>query len=104
MDLTVGSSADVAIEWTDDYGQAVDTPDDAQGSFTSSDPNLVAVQDNGDGSARLTAASTSGTAMLTATFTSGGVQFTGELPVSVVDNLATRINIVVVENDNELPQ
>lgn len=96
MDLLLGHNATLKLQWTDDDGNPVDTPEDATGTYTTSDPAVLSINDNGDGTATITGAKV-GTAVVTADFTSGGTQFVGELHVEVFSTVASRINIVADE-------
>lgn len=93
MDLLLNHTANLSLQWTDDDGNVVDTPEDVTGSYATNDPTVLTLVDHGDGTATITGLKV-GPATVTGTFTSGGQQFLGELHVDVFSTVASRINII----------
>jgi hypothetical protein len=98
MDLKDDNKVALAIGWTDDAGNAADAP---SGGFTASydvdNPSLLALTDNGDGTAEVAATGALGTATVHLdvnwTDDTGAHNATGDLSITVVSDMASRVNI-----------
>jgi hypothetical protein len=94
MDLKADNRVPLSVEWTDEVGNPVDTPDDATATYAVDDPNVINLTDNGDGTATAAATGLLGTANVHGEFTAAGTTVTGDLQIVVVAGLAERANIV----------
>lgn len=94
MDLMADKKVTLSPEWTDEVGNPVAAPSDASVTYTVDDSSVIALTDNGDGTAVAAATGTLGTANVHADGSGGGVTATGDLQIVVVAGLAERMNIV----------
>lgn len=94
MDLQADKKVPLSVTFTDEVGNPVAAPADAVVTYTVDDPAIIALTDNGDGTAVAAATGTLGVANVhvEASF-SGGVA-TGDLQIVVVAGLAERIDVV----------
>ncbi|HET9144053.1 hypothetical protein [Actinophytocola sp.] len=94
MDLMADQGFDLlAPTFTDEMGNATDAPADYASEFSVSDTSILAVTDNGDGTAFVAATGTLGQAVLTATYTFDGRTVSGDELVTVVAGLAERVTL-----------
>lgn len=103
MDLQADKQVPLSVEWTDEVGNPTTTPADATVAYTVDDPNILALTDNGDGTAVAAAVGTLGTATVHVQATAGGDTVTGDLQIVVVAGLAERINVVAGEPEEITP-
>jgi hypothetical protein len=94
MDLMADKQVTLSVEWTDELGNPVATPEGATAVFTVDDPTIINLTDNGDGTANAAATGTLGTANVHGDFTADGTTVTGDLQIVVVAGLAERANII----------
>lgn len=94
MDLMADKKVTLSVEWTDEVGNPVATPDGATAAYTVDDPTVINLTDNGDGTAVAAATGTLGTANVHGEFSANGQTVTGDLQIVVVTGLAERANIV----------
>lgn len=94
MDLQADKKVALSVQWTDEVGNAVPTPDGATAVFTVDDPTIINLTDNGDGTAEAAATGTLGTANVHLEATANGATLTGDLQLVVVVGLAERVSIV----------
>ncbi len=96
MDLQADKKVGLSVQFTDEVGNAVPAPTDAVIVYTVDDPSIIALTDNGDGTASAAATGTLGTANVhvDASSVSTGLTLTGDLQLVVVAGLAERIAIV----------
>jgi hypothetical protein len=94
MDLAADQKVTATVEYTDEVGNPTGTPADASATWAVSDPSIISMTDNGDGTAEFAATGTLGQAEVTLTATAGGKTFTGTDILVVVAGLAERANVV----------
>lgn len=94
MDLLADKKTTLSVQWTDEVGNPVPTPQDATAVYTVDDPTIVNLTDNGDGTAVAAATGVLGVANVHGEFTGAGFTLTGDLQIVVVPGLAERANIV----------
>jgi hypothetical protein len=94
MDLMADKQVALSVEFTDEVGNPVSTPDGAVATFTVDDPTIINLTDNGDGTAAAAAVGPLGTATVHVVSTLDGEELTGDLAIVVVSGLAERISIV----------
>lgn len=101
MDLQADKKVPLSVGWTDEVGNPVPTPAGATAVYTVDDPSIIALTDNGDGTAEAAATGVLGTATVhleaTADLGNGPETFTGDLALVVVAGLAERVAIVAGE-------
>lgn len=103
MDLGADQQVPLSVEWTDEIGNPVDSPEGATYVYTVDDNTIIALTDNGDGTAMAAATGTLGTANVNLAATFNGQTLTGDLQIVVVAGLAERINIVAGEPEEVTP-
>lgn len=103
MDLGADQQVPLTVEWTDEVGNPVETPEGVGYAWLVDDPTIINLTDNGNGSATAAATGTLGTANVTLTATVNGAELTGTLNIVVVAGLAERINIVAGEPTEVTP-
>lgn len=103
MDLGADQQVPLSVEWTDELGNPVATPDGATYAYVVDDNTIIALTDNGDGTAVAAATGALGAANVNLTATLNGVVLTGTLNIVVVAGLAERINIVAGEPTEVTP-
>lgn len=94
MDLQADKKVTISVQWTDEMGNPVPTPADATAVYTVTDPTVIALTDNLDGTAVAAATGALGAANVRGEFTSGGHTVTADLQIVVVPGLAERVNLV----------
>ncbi len=94
MDLQADKQVPLSIQFTDEIGNPVDTPAGATVVYTVDDPTIIALTDNGDGTAVAAAVGVLGTATVHAEVTFDGTVLAGDLQIVVVAGLAERVAIV----------
>lgn len=94
MDLMADKKVSLSAQWTDEVGNPVATPDGATAVYTVDNPPVIALTDNGDGTAVAAATGVLDVANVHGEFTANGVTVTGDLQIVVVAGLAERANIV----------
>lgn len=99
MDLQADKQVPLSVEYTDELGNAVPTPEGRTPVFTVDDPTLINLTDNGDGTANAAAVGPLGTANVH--FDDG--QTTGDLQIVVVAGDAERVTIVAGEPTEVTP-
>jgi len=96
MDLMADQGFDLlAPTFQDEMGNATDAPADYTSEFNVSDTSVLAITDNGDGTAFVAATGTLGQAVLTATYTFDGRTVSGDELVTVVAGAAERVTLNV---------
>jgi hypothetical protein len=105
VDLQADKKVALSLQYTDEVGNAVPAPVDAVAVYTVDDPSIIALTDNGDGTASAAATGTLGTANVhvEASSVSTGLSLTGDLQLVVVAGLAERIAIVAGEPEEVTP-
>ncbi len=94
MDLMADQGVDLlAPTFQDEMGNPTDAPADYSSEFSVSDTTVLAVTDNGDGTAFVAATGTLGQAVLTATYTFNGRSVSGDELVTVVAGGAERVTL-----------
>lgn len=103
MDLKADQLVGFAVEPTDEMGN----PTEFTGTivFAVSDPAILALTDNGDGTGEVTAVGVLGSALLTVTATraSDGKVFTGSAAVNVIAGDAETFEIAFDEPEEATP-
>jgi hypothetical protein len=96
MDLQADKKVALSVQWTDEVGNPTDPPADGTGgvSYTVDKGDIIALTDNGDGTAVAAAVGNLGTAIVSVSAQAGGRTLTGDLALTVVAGLAERVNIV----------
>jgi hypothetical protein len=98
MDLMSDKKVTLSGQWTDEMGNPVDTPAEASVVFTNDNADVIALTDNGDGSATAAALGALGTANIHAVAASpSSGELTADLQIVVVAGLAERFNITASE-------
>ena len=107
MDLMADKKVPLSIGYTDEVGNPVPAPDTATTVYTVDDPTVVALTDNGDGTAVVAATGTLGTANVHSQSTwsdlDGEHSVSGDLQIVVVAGLAERATIVAGEPTEVTP-
>lgn len=103
MDLQADKKVDVSAEWTDEVGNATQQPADASITFSVSDPNVLNLTDNGDGTATLAATGNLGTCNVHIDASGDGQTLSGDAQVVVVAGLAERVNLTFGEPSEVTP-
>lgn len=103
MDLQADKKVALAVQFTDEVGNPVAAPEGAVTVWTVDDPTIIALTDNGDGTAEAAATGTLGTANVHADVTFDGIGVTGDLQLVVVPGLAERVAIVAGEPEEVTP-
>jgi hypothetical protein len=93
MDLAADMKVSATVEYTDEVGNPTGTPADATATWSVSDPSVISMTDNGDGSAEFAAVGPLGSCEVTVSATAGGQTFTGTDTINVVAGLAERVNV-----------
>jgi hypothetical protein len=95
MDLQADKKVALSVGWTDEVGNPADAPADGGSvSYTCDNTSVVALTDNGDGTAVAAATGTLGDAKVSVSAQAGGRTLTGDLDIHVVAGLAERVNVV----------
>ncbi len=93
MDLMADQKVTAAVGWTDEVGNPVPAPADATATFSVSDPSIISLTDNGDGTCVLAATGTLGACTVHFEATGNGRAITGDDLVTVVPGLAERATL-----------
>lgn len=94
MDLLADQGFDVlAPTFADEMGNPTDAPAEFDTEVTVSDPTILAVTQNDDGTAFVAATGTLGQSTVTASYTFDGRTVTGDELVTVVAGLAERVTL-----------
>jgi hypothetical protein len=93
MDLMADQKVALSAAFTDEVGNPTDTPTDATVTYTVDDTAVIALTDNGDGTAIATAVGPLGTATVHGVASFGGQTISGDLQIVVVAGLAERFTI-----------
>lgn len=104
MDLQADKQVSLSVQWTDEVGNPTEAPADG-GSVTYAVDNadVIALTDNGDGTAVAAATGTIGDARVSVTAVAGGRTLTGDLDIHVVSGLAERVNVVAGDPEEVTP-
>lgn len=94
MDLQADKKVPLSVAFTDEVGNPTAAPAGAVVTYTVDDPTIIALTDNGDGTAVAAAVGTLGTANVHVEASFDGVTVTGDLQVVVVAGLAERVTVV----------
>lgn len=98
MDLLADQGFDLlAPTFTDEMGNATDAPAEYDTEVTVSDPTVLAVTQNEDGTAFVAATGTLGQSTVTASYTWDGRTVTGDELVTVVAGFAERVTLNLSE-------
>lgn len=103
MDLLADKKVPLSVEFTDEIGNPVVAPSGAVTVWTVDDPTIIALTDNGDGTAVAAATGVLGTANVHVDVTFDGTTLSGDLQLVVVAGLAERINVVAGEPEEVTP-
>ncbi len=93
MDLQADKKVALSVSYTDEVGNPVPAPATEVVVYTVDDPSIIALTDNGDGTASAAATGTLGTANVHVDAT-GDVTASGDLQIVVVAGLAERLDVV----------
>lgn len=97
MDLLDDQKVACGLQWTDEVGNEVPAPDPLPADFAAvysvSDPSILALTDNGDGTATVASTGTIGSANVHVEVTANGATMTGDDAVNVVTDVASRISL-----------
>lgn len=102
MDLQADKKVGLSVEFTDEVGNPVTTPAGETVVYTVDDPSIIALTDNGDGTASAAATGVLGTANVHVEAT-GPLAASGDLQIVVVPGLAERLNVVAGEPEEITP-
>ena len=103
MDLQADKQVPLNPEWTDEVGNPVPTPADATVTYTVDNIDVIALTDNGDGTAIAAATGILGNAIVHGEATSGGRTLTADELITVVPGNAERFAIVAGEPTEVTP-
>lgn len=94
MDLMADKKVPLSLGWTDEIGNPVAAPDGATATYSVDDSTIIALTDNGDGTAVAAATGVLGSANVHVAVDLNGEAFSGDLAINVVAGLAERVAIV----------
>lgn len=94
MDLLADKQVPLSIQFTDELLNPVPAPAGFTAVYTVDDPTVIALTDNGDGTAVAAAMGVLGTANVHTVITFDGTTITGDLQIVVVPGLAERATVV----------
>lgn len=105
MDLQADKKVPLSIGWTDEVGNPVEEPPaGATVAYTVDNTDIIALTDNGDGTAVAAATGVLGAATVHAEASAPGLPTqTGDLGIVVVPGLAERITITPGEPEEVTP-
>jgi hypothetical protein len=103
MDLQADKKVVLTGKWEDEVGNFVPVPADAEVSYTVDDDSIIALTDNGDGTAVAAATGSLGTALVHGEASHGGRTATGDLSITVVPGDAERFSIEAGEPEEVTP-
>jgi hypothetical protein len=93
MDLQADKGVPLSLNWTDEMGNATAAPAGASTVYTVDDAGIVALVDNGDGTATASATGELGTANVHVEIAVDGRTLTGDLQIVVVAGDAERVEV-----------
>lgn len=97
MDLLDDNKVKLGIDWTDDVGNEAAAPDTFTATYAVDNGSVLALTDNGDGTAEVAATGSLGSATVHVdvdwTDGNGAHNASGDLGITVVGSLADRINV-----------
>jgi hypothetical protein len=94
MDLKADQGVPLSLNWTDEMGNATAAPAGATVAYTVDDADVIALVDNGDGTATASATGELGTATVHVQIGVDGRTLTGDLAIVVVAGDAERVDVV----------
>lgn len=95
MDLQADKKVALSLEWTDEVGNPTGAPaDGGTVAYTVDNADVIALTDNGDGTAVAAATGTLGEATVHVEAQAGGRTLTGDLQLVVLAGLAERVSVV----------
>ena len=94
MDLQADKQVPLSVQFTDEIGNPVPNPDGLSVVYTVDNPLIIALTDNGDGTAIAAAVGVPDTANVHVVVDWLGGHFEGDLQIVVVAGLAERVTIV----------
>lgn len=103
MDLQADKQVTLSPKWEDEMGNATTAPADATFTVTVDDSSVIALTDNGDGSANVASTGLLGTATVHGEATFGGRTATGDMLVVVVAGDAERFEFEASEPTEVTP-
>lgn len=103
MDLMADQKVALSAGFTDEMGNPTGAPDGATITYTVDDVSLVALTDNGDGTATATAVGPLGTATVHGEAVFGGQTVSGDLAIVVVAGLVERFTITAGTPEEATP-
>lgn len=103
MDLAADKKVSLTAEWTDEVGNPTGAPADGNVQWTTDNPGVILLTDNGDGTAVAAATGVPGSANVHVDATGDGNTLSGDLAINVVAGLAERINIAAGEPEEVTP-
>lgn len=103
MDLAADKKRSVQLEWTDEVGNPTGVPADAMATYSTDNPAVLALTDNGDGTAVVASTGVLGSANVHLDASAGGETFTGDETVNVVAGLAERVSMKFGDEDEVTP-
>lgn len=103
MDLQADKKVTLTAEWTDEVGNPTGSPADADVQWTTDNPGVINLTDNGDGTAVAAATGVVGSANVHCDATGDGNTLAGDLQINVVAGLAERIAITAGEPEEVTP-
>lgn len=104
MDLKADKKRSVSLTaWADELGNPTAAPADATYVFSVSDPAVVALTDNSDGTAVVAAVGVLGSATLHVDITTGGRVITGDVLVNVIAGDAERVEFAFGDEEEVTP-
>lgn len=93
MDLQADKGVPLSLEWTDELGNVTAAPAGATSAYTVDEPAVIALVDNGDGTATASATGLLGTATVHVEIQADGRTLAGDLQLVVVAGLAERVTV-----------
>lgn len=104
VDLGADKKVSVALGFTDELENPVPAPPGAVTVFTVSDPTVLALTDNGDGTGEVAAVGALGSSNLhSSTTVDGGPEITGDEMINVVAGDAERVALIFGEPTEVTP-
>lgn len=95
MDLAADQKVALSLQWTDEMGNLAEAPADGGAvTYTVDNADVIALTDNGDGTAVAAATGQLGNAVVHVDAQAGGRTRTGDLSLVVVAGLAERVSVV----------
>lgn len=103
MDLKADQKTTLSLGWRDEMGNPVDAPGDATATFTVDNSEVIALTDNGDGTAVAAAVGGLGSAIVHAEVALDGRTVTGDLLINVIAGDAERFEVEASEPTEVTP-